>query len=437
MRGRVLALVDGEHYPPVVRDALAEAGGVVAALLVGGGEKLDGDPDYGVPVVRAGGDPATAMLDAARLHDAEAVLDLSDEPVIGEAARLHLAAHALAAGLGYAGPGFRFEPPSRPPTGVPTVEVVGTGKRVGKTAVSAHLARLLEAAGRRVVVVAMGRGGPAQPELVPAGAGLTVSDLLARARAGEHAASDFLEDAALTGVTTIGARRCGGGLAGQPFSSNVAAAVALAVEQRPEVLIMEGSGACLPPVAADRRLLVCPVTKPAGELLGGLGPFRVLGADMAVITGAGGRPAGDPQVEAVRAALQTIRPGIDPVAVDLIPEPVTPVAGRRVVYFTTAPHDVAERLAGELERRHGAEVICAVTALADRARLRFELEDPAVAVADVYVVEIKAAAIDVVADAAERRGIEVVFCDNRPRSLPGEDDLDARLLALAPEPSRA
>src|SRR5579871_1039288 len=108
MRGRVLALVDGEHYPPVVRDALAEAGGVVAALLVGGGEKLDGDPDYGVPVVRAGGDPATAML------------DLSDEPVIGEAARLHLAAHALAAGLGYAGPGFRFEPPPRPPAGVPT-----------------------------------------------------------------------------------------------------------------------------------------------------------------------------------------------------------------------------------------------------------------------------------------------------------------------------
>ena len=172
-------------------------------------------------------------------------------------------------------------------------------------------------------------------------------------------------------------------------------------------------------------------------MLDGFGPFRVLGADMAVITGAAGRGEGDPQVAAVRAALQAIRPGIDPVAVDLVPEPSATIAGRRIAYFTTAPADVAERLAAELEREQGAEVIATVAALADRDRLRLLLDDAAIAAADAYVVELKAAAIDVVADAAERRGIEVVFCDNRPRSLPGEDDLDARLLALAPEPARA
>jgi len=43
---RVVAIVDGEHYPPVVRAALEEIDDlVVAAVLVGGTEKLRGDGD--------------------------------------------------------------------------------------------------------------------------------------------------------------------------------------------------------------------------------------------------------------------------------------------------------------------------------------------------------------------------------------------------------
>jgi cyclic 2,3-diphosphoglycerate synthetase len=38
---------------------------------------------------------------------------------------------------------------------------------------------------------------------------------------GSHAASDYYETAALSRVTTVGCRRCGGGLAGEPFVSNV------------------------------------------------------------------------------------------------------------------------------------------------------------------------------------------------------------------------
>ena len=40
---RAVALIDGEHYAPVVRDAFAELPyDFVAALLVGGSEKLRG-----------------------------------------------------------------------------------------------------------------------------------------------------------------------------------------------------------------------------------------------------------------------------------------------------------------------------------------------------------------------------------------------------------
>ena len=156
--------------------------------------------------------------------------------------------------------------------------MIGTGKRTGKTAVAGHWAALLRDAGRRPVILAMGRGGPPDPVLAPAGTGL--DDLLAVADGGGHAASDFLEDAALAGVPAVGCRRVGGGLAGVPHESTVAAGVALALEQRPGALVLEGSGACIPPVAADRT--VCVVGDRRGALEA-LGPYRLLRADLALV----------------------------------------------------------------------------------------------------------------------------------------------------------
>ena len=207
---RAVALIDGEHHAPVVRDALAALPyDVVGALLVGGTEKLRGGDDYGVPLVEA--------LDSVA---ADLVVDVSDEPVLGPQERFRWISRALALGLSYVGADFRFDPPRFHPFDVPSVAVIGTGKRVGKTAVTGHLARLL-ARDRDVVVVAMGRGGPPEPELIKTPP--TLDELLALSRGGRHAASDHLELAALTGVVTVGCRRAGGGLAGQVLDSNVAA----------------------------------------------------------------------------------------------------------------------------------------------------------------------------------------------------------------------
>src|SRR6476660_2139371 len=287
MRPQVLALVDGEHYPQVVRAALEHASAsadVVAALLLGGTEKLAGDPDYGVPLETLSGDAASSMLEAAARHGADRVLDLSDEPVLSEKRRLWLAANALAAGLAYEGADFELRPPAAEPLEHPALAIVGTGKRVGKTAVSAHAARLLHEAGRDVVV-AMGRGGPAQPELVaPSDGPVGVEQLLERSRAGMHAASDFLEDAVLTGVPTVGARRCGAGLSGGTYLSHVAEAARLAGTLDPDLILLEGSGAAVPPLRADRTVLVTSAHRPAAALTAGLGPGAVLRSDLVVIT---------------------------------------------------------------------------------------------------------------------------------------------------------
>jgi len=182
---RAVALIDGEHSPDVVREALRELPYEwVGAILVGGTEKLREGESYGVPLLDGFG-------------GAELVVDLSDAPVLGPAERFGWASRALAAGLPYLGAGFRFDPPVYEELSVPSIAVIGTGKRVGKTAVSAHLARLL-ARDRAVVVVTMGRGGPAEPEVLESPPRLDA--LLALSRQGRHAASDHFEIAVVSGV---------------------------------------------------------------------------------------------------------------------------------------------------------------------------------------------------------------------------------------------
>ena len=100
----------------------------------------------------------------------------------------------------------------------------------------------------------MGRGGPPEPELVETPP--TLDELVALSRSGRHAASDHLEIAALTGVPTIGCRRAGGGLAGAVFVSNVAAGARARGRARPDVVVFDGSGAAIPPIDVDRRVLV-------------------------------------------------------------------------------------------------------------------------------------------------------------------------------------
>src|SRR5262249_36157674 len=148
--------------------------------------------------------------------------------------------------------------------------VIGTGKRVGKTAVTGHVARTL-ARDRDVVVVAMGRGGPPEPEVIDVRP--TVESLLALSRAGLHAASDHLETAALAGVVTIGGRRAGGGFAGAVTDSNVLEGARVAAERDPDLVVFDGSGAAIPPIAVDRRILV---VGPGQDATAFLNAYRVL-----------------------------------------------------------------------------------------------------------------------------------------------------------------
>jgi cyclic 2,3-diphosphoglycerate synthetase len=412
---RAVALIDGEHYAPVVRDALREIEhDIVAALLVGGTEKLRGDDEYGVPLVKD-------FDEALSRFEPEVAVDISDEPVLGPRERFRLACRVLAQGIAYEGADLSLRPPDLAPFELPSIAIIGTGKRMGKTAVTGYAARLL-AEDRDVVVVSMGRGGPAEPEVAEVAP--TVDDLLELSRAGAHAASDYLETAALVGVPTIGCRRAGGGLAGATWTTNVDAGMRKALERDPDLVVFDGSGAAIPPVDADRRILVAGAHQDPGLVTGYLNAFRILISDLVVLTMA----EEGTDHEAVRKAIQEVK-DLPVVATVLRPRPVESIEGKRVAFFTTASASAGEILEHHLREEQGAADVAVSCNLSNREKLR---EDLAHVEADVYLVEIKAAAIDVVCEAAKERGVDVVFADNEVVPLPGQLDLDEALRELLP-----
>jgi cyclic 2,3-diphosphoglycerate synthetase len=424
---RVVAVVDGEHYPPVTRWGIAVARErgleVVCAVFVGGVEKLRSGalPELGLPVVAAGDDPERALAGAIADHAADGVLDLSDEPVVGYPERMRLIATALIAGVPYVGADFRLDPPVvGDRLAVPTVAVIGTGKRVGKTAFGGALARAAVAKGLRPVVVAMGRGGPAEPEVALAGT-VGVEQLVERSRVGAHAASDYLEDAVTSGVTTVGARRVGGGLAGAPFASNVREAAELAVELGADVVVLEGSGAAVPPVPWDAAILVVASSTPPEHLGGYLGPYRLLLSDVVVLTMGDSPYAGPENPSVLRSLVQRFRGDARLVVTDFEPVPLGDVQGKAVFFATTAPEAVAARQVSSLRERHECRVVGWSSRLADRAGLVEDME--ASEGFEVLLTELKAAAIDVAAERATAVGAAVVFVDNRPFAVDDGDDL--------------
>jgi cyclic 2,3-diphosphoglycerate synthetase len=107
---------------------------------------------------------------------------------------------------------------------------------------------------------------------------------------------------------------------------------------------------------------------------------------------------------------------------------VSPVLGRRVAFLTTAPPVAHEAIERHLREELGAEVVLVSGNLARPDALAEDLARAREA--ELYLVEIKAAAIDVVAEDAHERGVEVVFADNELVPV-GVLDLDTELIRLA------
>ena len=425
---KMLCLVDGEHYLPVTQEAIdtlnkIEHIDIAGAVFIGGTEKLrDESADsysekLGIPVEFAKDKniPYDIIVDMIKKYDIDTVMDLSDEPILDYPKRFTIACKVLNEGVTYEGPDFKFEPHTQYEImEKPSITILGTGKRIGKTAVSGFVSRLIDKKGYEPCVIAMGRGGPEEPEIVH-GEELEISAecLLEQSEKGVHAASDHWEDALMSRILTIGCRRCGGGMAGEVFLTNMKKGAKLANEVDSKFAIFEGSGAAIPPIKTNKKITLIGANQPIDNLTTYFGPYRIGLGDLVILTMCEEPMCDSEKISKIEEFISTINPNATVISTVFRPKPLADITNKKILFATTAPEDVKDKLVDYLEGNYNCEVVGTTPHLSNRPLLREDIKKY-IDKADVMLTELKAAAVDVATKDAIKHGLEVIYCDNIP-----------------------
>lgn len=443
---KIICLVDGEHYLPVTKSAVltindSNHNEVQAIVFIGGTEKLktENHEEYsklmGFPVYFGddyGEIPYDLIEEVIDKYGPDCVMDLSDEPVLDYSKRFKIASCVLSRGLIYEGPDFRFEPPTQAEIPEkPSIKIIGTGKRIGKTAVSTYTSRLIEKNKYNPCVVAMGRGGPEKPELVRGDLmEITPEFLMEQSEKGVHAASDHWEDALMSRVLTIGCRRCGGGLSGEVFMTNMKEGAKIANEQDKDLIIFEGSGAAIPPIKTDKNILLIGANQNLLNIVNFFGPFRIGLSDLVILTMCEEPMVKKEKVQEIIEFISSLKPEIKVIPTVFRPKPLKNIEGKNVLFATTAPEAVKDKLVKYLEKEYKCNIVGTTSHLSNRPLLREDIKKY-MADADCMLTELKAAAVDVATKEAIESGLDVVYSDNIPIVI-GEDypDIDSTILEL-------
>ena len=95
----------------------------------------------------------------------------------------------------------------------------------------------------------------------------------------------------------------------------------LAASLDPGLVILEGSGAAIPPVPWDAGILVVPSSAPPEYLAGYLGPYRLLRSDVVVVT-MSGDPSGSENLSELRSPVRRYLDDAAFIVAELLPVPL-------------------------------------------------------------------------------------------------------------------
>lgn len=429
---KMLCLVDGEHYLPVTKDAIdtlneLEHIDVVCAVFIGGTEKLrdDNEDSYsdilGVPVKFSENEkeiPYDLIESMIDVYNVDTVMDLSDEPVLDYSKRFKIACTVIAKDVSYEGPDFKFDPLTQyDVVEKPSLKILGTGKRIGKTAVSGFVSRLIDKNGYEPCVVAMGRGGPQEPEIVHGDKlEITPEFLMEQSNKGVHAASDHWEDALMSRILTIGCRRCGGGMAGEVFLTNMKKGAILANKVDSKFVIFEGSGAAIPPIKTNKNIVLIGANQPLNNIKDYFGPLRIGFGDLIIITMCEEPMANKEKINFIENLIKEINPKAKVISTVFRPKPLGDIKDKKVLFATTAPESIKNKLVEYLELNYDCKVVGTTSHLSNRPLLQKDIEKY-IDKAEIMLTELKAAAVDVATKDSIEAGLDVVYCDNIPIAI--------------------
>jgi len=418
---RLVALIDGEHYPDVTKDAIKLLkkyfpGKFAGIIFLGGTEKIvSGNLEkYFSEKMYAIEDLDRDFCDALKHFKPDIAYDLSDEPVVNYRVRMKIASFCMFNKCSYMGPDFLFNYEGADiKLKKKSVSIIGTGKRIGKTAVSSYIARLFTEEDVNVAVIAMGRGGPKKPRLIK-GDEIDINPeyLLKLNSSGLHASSDYIEDAMLSEIVTIGCRRCGGGFTGKIFETNLKEGAGIADKLDSDLIIVEGSGASIPGIDTDRTICVIGAFQDWTGLIGYLGIYRIMMADVIILTMCEKPLTDKKRIAELESGIAKYNPDAVILRTVFRPRPLTSIRGKKIFLAMTADPSIEANITEYLEKEHKCRIVRCSFNLSRRDMLKEDLKSSPDF--DVVLTELKAAAVDILTDYASKNKKEISYIDNIP-----------------------
>ena len=138
--------------------------------------------------------------------------------------------------------------------------------------------------------------------------------------------------------------------------------------------------------------------------------------DLVILTMCEEPMCSDEKIRQIEEFVGEVNPDATVISTVFRPKPLDDISGKKVLFATTAPEDVKDKLVEYLETNYDCKVIGTTAHLSNRPLLREDMEKY-LDKADVMLTELKAAAVDVATKDAIAAGLEVVYCDNIPVAI--------------------
>ena len=136
------------------------------------------------------------------------------------------------------------------------------------------------------------------------------------------------------------------------------------------------------------------------------------------------------KIDEIIEFIHGIKPEVEIIPTVFRPKPLKSIKGKKVLFATTAPNAVKDKLVEYLERVYECEIIGTTPYLSNRPLLKKDI-GKYINDVDCMLTELKAAAVDVATKEAINAGLEVVYCDNIPIVIKGDyPNLDEAILNL-------
>jgi cyclic 2,3-diphosphoglycerate synthetase len=183
-------------------------------------------------------------------------------------------------------------------------------------------------------------------------------------------------------------------------------------------VIMEGSGAAIPPIKTNRHIVLVGLNQPIDNIKSYFGPFRIKLADLVILTMCEEPMASPEKIKEVEEVIKDANPEAQVISTVFRPKPLENIENKNILFATTAPDSIKDVLVSYLEENYGCKVVGTTSHLSNRPLLQKDIEKH-IDEADIMLTELKAAAVDVATKDALNAGLGVVYCDNIPKVCGG------------------